>query len=81
MRSGTRPAAARSASVGYGRRVLTVIRIALQVVLFFVLLSVLVGVVSAQTGAAEKAVLVGLAGALVWLASVVRRMGRRPQPL
>ena len=40
------------------------------------LLSVVVGVASADTGPVEKAVLVALAGALIWLASLARRIGR-----
>jgi hypothetical protein len=40
----------------------------LQVVLFVLLLSSVVGVASPQTGVAEKALLVGLAGVLIWLA-------------
>jgi len=56
---------------------LRLLRLALQVVLFFMLLSVVVGVASAQTGLLEKGVLVALAGLLIWLASLVRRIGTR----
>jgi hypothetical protein len=54
---------------------LTLIRLSLQVVLFFLLLSVVVGIAAGETGAAEKVVLAGLGGALLWLASRVRRIG------
>ena len=51
------------------------LRIALQVVLFFLLLSLVVGVASGQTGVVEKAALVAAGAVLVWLASRVRRIG------
>ena len=54
---------------------LTFVRLALQVVLVFLLLSVVVGVAAAETGGPEKVVLVLVGGALIWLASVVRRIG------
>ncbi len=56
---------------------LRLLRLALQVVLFFLLLSVVVGVASAETGLVEKSALVALAGILIWLASLVRRIGAR----
>ena len=56
------------------------VRLALQVVLFFLLLSSVVGLASAQTGVVEKAVLVALGGVLIWLASLVRRIGARSLP-
>ena len=59
----------------YGPHVLAVIRLALQVVLFFMLLSVVVGFASAETGVVEKVALVALAGVLVWFASRVRQIG------
>jgi hypothetical protein len=51
------------------------LRLALQVVLFFLLLSLVVAVVSAQTGIVEKVVLIAAGAVLVWLASRVRRIG------
>jgi hypothetical protein len=56
------------------------LRIAIQVVLFFVLLSLVVAVGSAQTGVVEKAVLIGAGALLVWLASRVRRIGAPVRP-
>jgi hypothetical protein len=50
------------------------LRVALQVVLFFLLLSAVVGVAAEQTGVAEKVVLAAIGGVLVWLASLVRRI-------
>ena len=51
------------------------LRIALQVVLFFFLLSLVVAIASAQTGIVEKGALIAAGAALVWLASRVRRIG------
>ena len=51
------------------------LRLALQVVLFFLLLSLVVAVGSAQTGIVEKVVLIAAGAVLVWLASRVRRIG------
>ena len=56
------------------------LRLALQAVLFFMLLSVVVGLVSAETGIVEKGVLVSLAALLIWLASLVRRIGAGVRP-
>jgi len=50
--------------------------IALQLVLFFLLLGAVVGLAAAETGIVEKVVLAALAAGLVWLASVLRRVGR-----
>lgn len=58
---------------------LSLIRIALQVLLFFLLLSVIVGFASPDTGVGEKMVLVGLGGVLIWLAVLVRRLGAVPR--
>jgi hypothetical protein len=52
-----------------------VLRIALQLVLFFLLLALVVAVASAYTGTVEKAALIAAAAALVWIASRVRRIG------
>ena len=66
--------------VGYARRpMLRVIRMAMQVVLFFLLLGVVIGIAAAETGVLEKLVLAVLAVALVWLAARVRRIGA-PEP-
>jgi len=51
------------------------LRVALQLVLFFLLLSLVVAVGSAQTGTAEEAVLIAVGLVLMWLASHVRRIG------
>jgi len=51
------------------------LRLAVQVVLFFLLVSLVVGVASAQTGAVEKVALIAVGAVLVWLASRVRRIG------
>jgi len=50
-------------------------RLALQVLLFFLLLSLVVAVASAQTGTVEKVALIAVAAVLVFLASRVRRIG------
>jgi hypothetical protein len=50
------------------------LRVALQVVLFFVLLS-LVFAVAAPTGIVEKVALVAAGAVVVWVASRVRRIG------
>jgi hypothetical protein len=51
------------------------LRIALQVVLVFLLLSLVVAVAAEQTGIFEKVALIAAGAALVWLASRVRRIG------
>lgn len=51
------------------------LRLALQVVLFFLLLSLVVGLASGSTGAVEKAVLIAMGASLVWLAYRLRRIG------
>ena len=51
------------------------LRLALQVVLFFLLLSLVVAIASGGTGLVEKAALVAAGALLVWLASRVRRIG------
>ncbi len=51
------------------------LRLALQIVLFFLLLSLVVAVASAQTGTVEKVALIAAGAVLVWLASRVRRIG------
>jgi hypothetical protein len=51
------------------------LRLALQVVLFFLLLSLGVAVASVQTGTVEKVALIAAGALLVWVASRVRRIG------
>jgi hypothetical protein len=51
------------------------LRFALQLVLCFLLLSLVMAIAAAQTGTSEKLVLIAAAGVLVWLASRVRRIG------
>jgi hypothetical protein len=57
---------------------LSLLRLALQLVLFFLLLSLVVAVGSAQTGPVEKVALIAAGVVLVWLASHVRRIGAPP---
>ena len=56
------------------------LRLALQVVLLFLLLSLVVAVASVQIGTVEKVALVAAGALLVWVASRVRRIGA-PAPL
>jgi hypothetical protein len=51
------------------------LRLALQVVLLFLLLSLVVAVASTYTGTVEKVVLIAAGAVLVWLASRVQRIG------
>ncbi len=51
------------------------LRLALQIVLFFLLLSLVVAVASAQNGTVEKVALIAAGAVLVWLASRVRGIG------
>ena len=53
-------------------------RLTLQMVLYFLLLSAVIGLATPETGVAEKAVLVALGAGLIWLASLVRHIGARP---
>ena len=54
------------------------LRIGLQVVLFFLLLSLVVAVAAAETSPVEKVALITAGVVLVWLASHVRRIGAPP---
>ena len=56
------------------------LRIAMQCLLVLLLVSVVVAIGATETGAAEKVVLGMLAGLLVYVAVLVRRLGVRPQP-
>jgi hypothetical protein len=58
---------------------LRLVRIALQLVLFFALLSVAVALGAAEVGFVEKVVVAALGVLLVWLAGRVRRIGVRAQ--
>jgi hypothetical protein len=53
------------------------VRIVLQLVIFVLLLSVVIGVASGETGVPEKVALVALGALLSFAASVVRRRGDR----
>jgi hypothetical protein len=57
---------------------LRLLRLALQLVLFFLLMSLVVAVGSVQTGHVEKVALIVAGVALVWLATYVRRIGAQP---
>ena len=61
-------------------RPMRLVRLALQVVLFFLLLGTVVAIGAADTGPLEKLVLAVAVAGLVWLAALVRRIGapRRP---
>ena len=54
------------------------LRLALQVVLFCLLLSLVVAVAAAETGLIEKIALTTAGVVLLWLASRVRRIGASP---
>jgi hypothetical protein len=54
------------------------LRLALQLVLFFLLLAVVIAVAAAETGLLEKGALLLFGAGLVWLASRVREMSTRP---
>jgi hypothetical protein len=54
------------------------LRLALQLVLFLVLLGLVIAIAAPETGPLEKATLVPLGVGLVWLAGRVRRIGTRP---
>ena len=51
------------------------LRLALQVVLFFLLLSLVLAVASGQVGTVETVALIAAGAVLVWLAARVRRIG------
>jgi hypothetical protein len=54
------------------------LRLALQLVLFFMLLTVVIAIATPETGALEKGALFLLGAGLVWLASRVRQISTRP---
>jgi hypothetical protein len=57
---------------------LRLLRLALQLVLFFLLLSVVVAIAAAETGPWEKGALLLFGAGLVWLATRVREIPTRP---
>jgi hypothetical protein len=62
----------------YTQTMLRLLRLALQLVLFFLLLAVVISIAAAETGPWEKAALLLLGAGLVWLASRVRAVAARP---
>ncbi len=56
---------------------IVLIRVALQIVLFFLLIGLIVAIAAAETGIVEKIVLAVAAALLIWTASRVRRI-RQP---
>ncbi len=58
---------------------LRLLRLALQVVLFFLLLSLVVAVAAAETGVVEKIALAVAGVVIVWVATHVRRIGAPAQ--
>ena len=63
------------ASGGMPVSMIRLLRLALQVVLFFLFLSLAVAVASVHTGIVESVALIAAGAVLVWLASCVRRIG------
>ncbi len=60
---------------------LAIVRIALQGVLFFLLLGVVMALGDGNVGLVEKVVAGAIGVVLIWVASVVRRVGRPPAAL
>jgi hypothetical protein len=58
--------------------VLTIVRFALQCVLFFLILGAVIGFASSETGMAEKFALAALIVVLVYAAVRLRRYGAAP---
>jgi hypothetical protein len=58
--------------------VLSIVRIALQGVLFFLLLGVVMALGDSNVGLVEKLVVGAIGVLLLWVAYVVRRLGRPP---
>lgn len=56
----------------------SLLRLGLQLVLFFTLLAVVIAIATPETGAIEKGALLLLGAGLVWLASRVRQITTRP---
>ena len=57
---------------------MTALRFVLLCLIALMLVSVVIGVFAAETGAAEKIVLVAFAVALIYASSFVRRLGAGP---
>jgi hypothetical protein len=57
---------------------LRLLRLALQLALFVLLLAVVIAVAAPETGAWEKGALLLLGAGLVWLATRVRHIATRP---
>ena len=62
----------------YAPRMARPLRLALQLVLFFMLLAVVIAIAAPETGPLEKGALLLLAAALVWLAWRLRQITTRP---
>jgi hypothetical protein len=58
--------------------VLAIARIALQGVVFFLLLGVVMALGDSNVGLVEKLVAGAIGALLIWLAFVIRRLGRPP---
>ena len=59
----------------YARATMRLLRIALEAVLFFLLLAAVLGIGADETGVLEKLVLAVIAAGLIWIAFRVRRLG------
>ncbi len=62
----------------YAPRMARPLRLALQLVLFFMLLAVVIAIAAPETGPWEKGALLLLGAGLVWLAWRVRQITTRP---
>jgi hypothetical protein len=62
----------------YAPAMVRLLRLALQLVVFVVLLSVVISIAAAETGPFEKGALFLLGAGLVWLASRLRGTAMRP---
>ena len=56
------------------------LRLALQALLFFLLLGTVIAIGSSETGVVEKLALAAVAAALIWIAVLVRRIGGPSAP-
>jgi hypothetical protein len=62
----------------YAPRMARPLRLALQLVLFFLLLAVVIAIAAPETGPLEKGALLLIAAGLVWLAWRLRQLTTRP---
>ncbi len=62
----------------YAPTMASLLRLALQLVMFFMLLAVVIAIAAPETGALEKGALFLFGAGLVWLASRVRQITTRP---